>query len=191
MKKSIGPQTLPMPAPVWVIGTYDRAGRPNVMTASWAGICCSRPPCIAVSIRPACCTHDHIMERKAFTISVPSAPYAQAADYFGLVSGRDADKFAVAGLTAARSECVDAPYVQEFPVVLECSLRHSIVLGSHTQFVGEIVDIKVEDSVLMEPSGQPDPEKVGAFVLMEGYRLVGTYLGSAFSIGKNPFPCAE
>ena len=48
MRKSFGPKTLLYPPPVWVVGTYDEEGKPNVMTASWAGICCSKPPCAAV-----------------------------------------------------------------------------------------------------------------------------------------------
>ena len=63
------------------------------------------------------------MERQAFTISVPSQSQVKLADYFGLASGRDTDKFAATGLTPVRSELVDAPYVKEFPMVLECKVR--------------------------------------------------------------------
>ena len=80
------------------------------------------------------------------------------ADYCGLVSGRTVDKFAVCKLTPVRSEVVDAPYPQEFPMVLECRLLHILDIGLHTQFVGEILDIKVEESSL-GPDGQPMIEK--------------------------------
>ncbi len=39
MKKSLGPRTLALPTPVWVVGTYDANDQPNVMTAAWGGIC--------------------------------------------------------------------------------------------------------------------------------------------------------
>ena len=71
MNKSLGAKTLIYPAPVLVVGTYDKAGKPNVMTASWGGICCSQPPCIAVSLRKATYSYNNILERKAFTISIP------------------------------------------------------------------------------------------------------------------------
>jgi len=67
MKKSIGPRTLVYPTPVFVVGTYDQADKPNVMTAAWGGICCSKPPCIAVSLRRGRYSYDNIVERKALT----------------------------------------------------------------------------------------------------------------------------
>jgi flavin reductase (DIM6/NTAB) family NADH-FMN oxidoreductase RutF len=85
MKKSIGANTIVFPAPVFVVGTYDKDGKANAMTASWAGICCSKPPCIYVSLREATYTYGNIVSRKAFTVSIPSQKYIKQADYFGLV----------------------------------------------------------------------------------------------------------
>ena len=51
MKKSLGASTLAEPTPLWCVGTYDKDGKPNVMAAAWGGICCSKPPCVTVSIR--------------------------------------------------------------------------------------------------------------------------------------------
>ena len=186
MKKSIGARTIVYPTPVFVIGTYDKAGKPNVMTAAWGGICCSRPPCVAVSLRKATYTYGNIMEHKAFTISIPSENYVREADYFGLVSGKEKDKFSAAGLTPVKSDLVNAPYVQEFPLVLECTVLHTLEIGLHTQFVGEIVDVKADEAVLGK-KGLPDIEKVGPCLYApesRGYYGVGEYLGKAFSIGK-------
>jgi flavin reductase (DIM6/NTAB) family NADH-FMN oxidoreductase RutF len=80
MKQSLGAKTLVYPTPVFVVGTYDKNGRANVMTASWGGICCSQPPCVAVSLRKATATHGYIVARKAFTISIPSEDYGHRAD---------------------------------------------------------------------------------------------------------------
>src|ERR1035437_748766 len=68
MNKSLGAKTLIYPAPVLVVGTYDKDGKPNVMTASWGGVCCSEPPCVAVSLRKATYSHANILAREAFTI---------------------------------------------------------------------------------------------------------------------------
>ena len=144
MKKSFGAKTLVFPTPVWVVGTYDGEGRPNAMSAAWGGICCSQPPCLAVSLRKATYTYGNIVARKAFTINVPSETHAREADYIGMVSGKNVDKFAAAGLTPIRSSLVDAPYIEEFPLVVECRLLHTIEIGLHTQFVGEILDVKEE-----------------------------------------------
>jgi len=186
MKTSLGARTLLYPTPVLVVGTYDSQGKPNVMTASWGGICCSQPPCVAVSLRKATYTYGNIVARKAFTLSIPSADHAKQADYFGLVSGRDVDKFAAARLTAARSELVDAPYVKEFPMVVECRLFRTIELGLHTQFVGEVLDVKVDEAVL-GGQGVADIKKVKPLVFTpdtQGYYGIGGFLGQAFSIGQ-------
>jgi len=88
------------PTPVLVVGTYDKEGRPNAMTAAWGGICCSRPPCLAIALRKATYTYGNVVARKAFTINIPSARQAAEVDYFGMVSGKERDKFAMTGLTA-------------------------------------------------------------------------------------------
>jgi flavin reductase (DIM6/NTAB) family NADH-FMN oxidoreductase RutF len=186
MKKSLGAQTLAQPSPVWVIGSYDAQGKPNLATVAWGGICCSKPPCAAISLRPATYSHGNILDRKAFTINVASETYARQADYCGIASGQDVDKFAAAGLTPVRSELVDAPYIDEFPLVLECRLQQVVEVGGHTQFIGEIVDVKADPAVLSE-KGLPDIEKVRPMIftpVIRTYHGPGDYLGQAFSIGK-------
>ncbi|RJP72904.1 MAG: flavin reductase family protein [Candidatus Abyssobacteria bacterium SURF_17] len=187
MKKSLGARTFVLPTPAWVVGTYDKQGKPNLMTAAWGGICCSKPPCIGISLRKATYTYSNLMERKAFTVNVPSENHVKAVDFFGIVTGRDVDKFAAAGLTPIRSDVVDAPYVKEFPLVLECKVIHTNEIGLHTHFVGEILDVKADESVL-GTEGFPNVEKVKPIIYcpdVRTYHAVGKYLGQAFSIGKN------
>jgi flavin reductase (DIM6/NTAB) family NADH-FMN oxidoreductase RutF len=159
MKKSLGPKALLYPTPVMVIGSYDAAGKPNMMTAAWGGICCSQPPCVAVSLRKATHTYGNLTAQKAFTVNLPSQEYLPQADYFGTVSGKSEDKLAVSKLTAVSSRLVNAPYLEEFPVVLECRVLQMTELGLHTQFIGEILDVKVNTDVL-GADGLPDPEKI-------------------------------
>jgi flavin reductase (DIM6/NTAB) family NADH-FMN oxidoreductase RutF len=187
MKKSIGAKTLAMPAPVWIIGSYDAAGIPNVMAASWGGICCSKPPALTVSLRKATYSYDCIIARKAFTVSIPSEAHVREADFFGIASGREVDKFAATGLTAAPSKVVDAPYVEEFPLILECRLLHYFELGLHTQFVGEIIDTKANEDILGEKE-LPDLRKVKPFVFNPAtreYYRTGEFLAQAFSVGND------
>jgi flavin reductase (DIM6/NTAB) family NADH-FMN oxidoreductase RutF len=186
MKISLGAKTLLYPTPVLVIGTYDAAGKPNVMTASWGGICCSQPPCIAVALRKATYSYGNILERKAFTISIPSEESVKEADYFGLVSGRNTDKLARAKLTAARSKIVDAPYVKEFPLVLECRLAQVSDLGLHTQFVGEVLDVKAEESIIGSGGGV-DIKLLKPLVFTpdtQNYYGIGQFVAKVFSAGK-------
>jgi flavin reductase (DIM6/NTAB) family NADH-FMN oxidoreductase RutF len=89
-------------------------------------------------------------------------------------------------LTPVRSEFVDAPFIKEFPVVIECKVLHTLEIGLHTQFIGEIVDIKAEESVLDE-QGMADILKVRPLIFDTGqgaYYSIGELIGKAFSIGK-------
>lgn len=186
MKKSLGAKTLAQPAPVWVIGSYDAQGKPNMATIAWGGICCSQPPCVTISLRKATYTYGCIKERKAYTVNIPSAAQVKQTDYVGTVSGKNVDKFAMTKLTPVRSELVDAPYIKEFPVVIECKLLHTFEIGLHTQFIGEIIDIKAEESVLGE-QGLLDIAKLKPLIFDTGqgaYFGIGGHIGKAFSIGR-------
>jgi flavin reductase (DIM6/NTAB) family NADH-FMN oxidoreductase RutF len=186
MKKSIGAKTVLFPTPVLMVGTYDQRGTPNLMNAAWGGICCSQPPCVAVSLRKATYSYAAIVERRAFTVGIACQSRMAEADYCGIHSGRDGDKFAAAGLTPVRSSLVDAPYAAEFPVALECRLLHTIEIGLHTQFIGEIVDVKADEAVFGE-DGTLDIMKIQPLVFdtaARGYHSVGPCVGTAFSVGK-------
>jgi flavin reductase (DIM6/NTAB) family NADH-FMN oxidoreductase RutF len=131
-------------------------------------------------------SYDNIIEKKAFTINIPSENYANAADYFGIATGSKTNKFADTGLTPVKSDLVDAPYVKEFPLILECKMTHKTEIGIHTIFVGEIVDVKADESVLGE-NGLPDINKVLPVLFapeVRTYHGIGKTLGKAFSMGK-------
>jgi flavin reductase (DIM6/NTAB) family NADH-FMN oxidoreductase RutF len=186
MKKSLGAKTLAVPCPVWVIGTYDKEGKANIATAAWGGICCSQPPSVAVSFRKATHTYHAILQRQAFTVNIPAESQVVEADFAGINTGRDIDKFAACSLTPVRSELVDAPYVEEFPLILECRVTHTLEIGLHTQFIGEIVDVKV-DSAVQGDKGYPDITKVKPFIWDSAhtkYFALGACLGQAWDIGK-------
>ena len=185
MKKSIGANTIVYPNPVFIIGTYDKDGKPNAMNAAWGGISCSAPPCVSISLREATYTHGNITDKEAFTVNIPSEDYVKEADYFGITSGRNEDKFKKTGLTPVKSKLVDAPYIKEFPLVLECKLAHRTELGLHTHFTGEIIDVKVDENFL--DNGNPDIELIKPFLYDPSFRAyysIGKSLGRAFSIGR-------
>lgn len=183
---SLGPQAFLSSVPVMLIGTYDAEGRPNIMTAAWGGLCSTQPPCLAVSLRRMSWTYKSVLERRAFTISLPGMSQVGVADFAGLVSGRSENKFDALGLTPVAGEHVDAPYASECPVVLELQLRHTLELGSHTQFVGEIMDVKVDESCL-SAEGLPDPVRIDALhyaPLVNEYYGGGAFVARAFAVGK-------
>ena len=124
------------------------------------------------------------MERKAFTISIPGEAHWKEADYFGHASGRNEDKFAATGLTPVRSEVVDAPYVGEFPFVVECKLLQTVKIGLHTQFIGEIMDLKADEELLAD-SKIPLIEQVRPLVFVP---IVREYYGIGDKVGKAGSP---
>ncbi len=185
-KTSLGAKTVIIPTPVWVIGSYDKEGKPNVMTSSWVGICCSKPASVMTCLREATYTFGNIMERKAFTVNIPSESFVHQASYVGRVSGRDVDKFMKTGLTPVKSTLVDAPYIKEFSMVIECKLTKTVELGSHTMFIGEIMDVKAGRSILNE-GDVPDIEKLKPFVFTPGsskFYGIGQYLGNVSDLAK-------
>jgi flavin reductase (DIM6/NTAB) family NADH-FMN oxidoreductase RutF len=186
MKKSLGAKALVFTTPTWIIGTYDKNGKPNGAAVAWGGVSCSKPPCVGISLRKATYSYGNIMYKKAFTVNVPSEKYIKEADYFGIVSGKNEDKFSKTGLTPIKSELVDAPYIKEFPLILECKVINTIEIGLHTQFIGEILDVKADEYVIGK-DGLPDIEKIKPILYDPEactYHGIGRYLGKAFSIGN-------
>jgi flavin reductase (DIM6/NTAB) family NADH-FMN oxidoreductase RutF len=186
MKRSLGARTLLYPTPAVVVGSYDSNGRANAATVAWAGICCSVPPCVAISLRKATYSYGCVLERKAFTVNVPSEDLVEKVDYLGMESGRDEDKIATCGLNPVRSEMVDAPYIREFPLVLECRVRHVTEIGLHTQFIGEILDVKAEESVIDE-KGATSIKRARPFLYAHddhSYYSIGELLAQGFEAGR-------
>lgn len=184
--KSLGAHTIALPLPAWVIGAYDAAGKPNAMTASWTGVCCSDPPCVYFSARKSRYTFECVTASRAFTVNVPSVEQAQVADYLGTVSGRKLDKLQAAGLEVRPAEHVSAPYIIGFPLIIECQLASTVELGSHTMFIGEIVDVKCDETIL-GPDGKPDGSRLRPFIYSTGdstYYAVANELGKGYQLGR-------
>ena len=182
MKKKIRKKTLLYVHPVFIIGSYDKNNVPNIMAVAWGGICCRTPPCIGISLREATYTYSNIMEQKAFTVNIPSEKYVKESDYVGVYSGKNENKFETTGLSPIKSELVNAPYVKEFPLVMICKLRDTVKIGSHTQFIGEILDVMADDDILND-KGYPVIEEVKPFIYdssTRSYYRVGTRLSDAF-----------
>lgn len=186
MKQSLGANTYLFPTPVLLIGTYDQHGAPNMMTAAWGGICCGKPPCVNVSLRKATYSYHCLMERKAFTVGISQESQVAETDYCGIATGRKVNKFDEIGFTAVHSQLVDAPYAAEIPYVLECKLVESMDLGLHTIFIGEVLDVKADQSIL-DTGGMPDIEKLQPFSYDPAKRMyyrTGSQLAKSHSIGK-------
>ena len=180
------PGTLLAPAPPALVscGTMEEH---NVLTAAWTGIVNSEPPMTYVSIRPQRHSHSIIKEKGEFVINLPTEAIVKATDLCGVKSGRDVDKFALAGLTAEPSNLVAAPGIAECPISLECKVREVTHLGSHDMFLADIVAVDVEPKYVDE-KGALHMEKAGLLAYAHGaYFGLGKQLGTfGFSVRKKP-----
>mgnify|MGYP006295663799 CR=1 FL=1 len=186
-KRKLGAAPVLLPMPAVLVGTYCGDGTPNAMTAAWAAACCHKPPCLGVAVRKNRLTFANIGGRGAFTINVPDARLAEQVDALGIVSGKQkSDKLARFGLSASRSSAVDAPGIDDCPVIAECRLSGRLDLGSHTWFVGEVLEVRVDEAVL-DPDGKIDVDRLDplAYCTSErAYRRVGESLGAAYHLGE-------
>lgn len=184
MKKDLGVKPYLFPMPVLMVATYGDDGTVDVMNMAWGGICAENM--VSLNIDTDHKTAKNIKKRGAFTLSIADVPHIQAADFFGIASGNKMeDKFARSGLTVVKSEKVDAPVVQEFPLTLECKVVEDKmeIYGHHV--LGEIVGVLADESVLDE-TGKVDASKLNAFVFDQfrsGYYAIGEKVGQAWHTG--------
>lgn len=173
------------PVPAVLVGCMDETGRANLMTAAWAGTICSDPVMLSVSIRPERYSHDIIERTGEFTVSLTTEKLAFAADYCGVRSGRDVNKFKELGLEELPSGMIRAPGVAQSPVVLECRTREIKRLGSHDMFIAEVVNVNVDDRYL-DSKGRFELERAGLIAYSHGeYFALGRKLGKfGFSVRK-------
>ena len=185
MKKDLGVHPYLFPMPVLMISTYNEDGTVDVMNMAWGGICAN--DMVSLNIGERHKTSANIKRTGAFTLSIADVDHIEAADFFGIASGNTmADKFERSGLTATKSEKVNAPIVNEFPVTLECEVAETKQESYGFHVLGKIVGVLAEDKVL-DDSGKVDVSKLGAFCFdqfQNGYYAIGEKVGQAWGTGK-------
>ena len=182
MKKNLGNAGELFPQSVFIVASYGDDGTPNAMNVAWGGECTRHEVCINIGDHK---TTENIVARGAFTVAPADAAHVVEADYFGIATGRKEDKAAKSGLTFTKSEFVDAPVIEEFPLTMECKVTaiQGDVRGA--RIVGEIVNTRVDESVLDE-EGRVDFGKMRPIVYDSTrriYRVVGEEVGGAWDAG--------
>ncbi len=184
MKKDLGIVQAVYPMPVLMVAAYDENNKVNVMNAAWGMICNSDR--IALFIDEDHKTTQNLLGKKAFTVSIADKAHMDVADFFGIATGNKmTDKFERTGYTAVKSSHVDAPVIDEFPVVMECELAEVVGNESFYCIVGKIVNTAAEESVLSE-NGKVDPSKLNALIFdqfQHGYYVTGEQVGKAWNAG--------
>ena len=175
------------PVPAVMVSCQRPGEKPNIITAAWTGTVCSDPPMVSVSIRPERYSYGIIRETGEFVINLTTEELVRAADYCGVRSGRDVDKFLEANLSAVPASAVSCPLIGESPVSLECKVTQVLELGSHHMFLArvEAVDAAAD---LLDEKGRLDLGKAHLAAYSHGsYHALGKELGTfGFSVRKKP-----
>jgi flavin reductase (DIM6/NTAB) family NADH-FMN oxidoreductase RutF len=183
MRKNFGTKPYLYPMPVLIIGTYDENGIPDAMNAAWGNVCDVDK--ISICISGTHKTMKNILKSLAFTVSIADVKHVAEADYVGIISGNDVpNKLEKAGLHTIKSEFVNAPVIEEFPMTLECRLFS--VDHENEIVVGEIINISADEEILNE-KGMVDPAKLEPLTydpMNNEYWVLGKKVGKAFHDGK-------
>ena len=173
------------PLPAVMVSLTDKAGNSNIITLAWAGTICTNPPMLSVSIRPERYSYDIIKETGEFVVNLTTKELTYATDYCGVKSGRDVDKFKEMKLTKLASEKIKAVAIAESPVNIECKVREIMELGSHSLFIADVVNVRV-DGKLLDEKGRFNLAKSELIAYSHGrYYELGKELGTfGYSIRK-------
>ena len=183
MKQTIKVSEAIFPMPVLLISTYNEDGSIDVMNAAWGTMLDSKR--VALNLTETHKTVENIKNRKGFVIHIADAAHVVEADWFGVVSARkEKDKFAKSGLTATKSELVDAPIINELPIAIECEFIEYQNDETGLGVIGKVIRTSVEESHLKD--GKIDVESLNAIAFdpyTHGYYLVSKRVGDAFKDG--------
>jgi len=184
MKKDFGVKPYLFPMPTYMIGTYNEDDTVDVMMMAWGGICAE--DMVALNLEADHKTVANIKARGAFTLAVPGTDTLEASDFLGIVSANKApDKFERSGLHAVKSQRVDAPVIEEYPLTLECTVEKMEEEPYGLRVLGKIVNVLADETVLDE-KGKIDAGKLNAFIfdqMQNGYYAVGGQVGQAWHSG--------
>ena len=173
------------PVPAVLVSVADSAGNDNLITIAWTGTVCSDPAMTYISVRKERYSHHMLKENKEFVINLVSKEICRAADFCGVRSGRDLDKFEATGLTREKASTVNVPLVKESPVNIECKVTQVLELGSHDMFLAEVVGVTVDDKY-MDEKGKFNLNRSGLIEYSHGeYFDLGKKIGKfGYSVQK-------
>jgi flavin reductase (DIM6/NTAB) family NADH-FMN oxidoreductase RutF len=182
------PGNMLYPVPAVMVSVQRPGEKPNIITVAWAGTVCSDPVMVSISVRKQRYSYDILKETGEFVINLVTKDLVYAADYCGVRSGRDVDKYQEMNLTVLPSQKIGAPGIDESPLNMECRVKQVIELGSHDMFIAEVVGVTVDEKY-MDENGKFHLNNAGLAAYSHGeYFELGKKLGSfGYSVKKkNP-----
>ena len=147
-KQEWKPGNMIYPVPAVLVTVTDKAGKDNIITVSWTGTICTNPPMAYISVRPERYSYHMIRETGEFVINLTTQNLTFAADFCGVRSGRDVDKFDYLNLTRQKAAKILPPLIGESPVNIECRVTQCLELGSHHMFLAEVVAVHASEAYM-------------------------------------------
>ncbi|MFX0206868.1 MAG: flavin reductase family protein [Candidatus Hodarchaeota archaeon] len=121
---------------------------PNALAVAWSCPLSVDPPLIGVSITKKRFSHELISQYKDFVVNIPNITQVEGSYYIGSISGRkEPQKLKQAGFTVEASNKVKAPRIKECLINIECELQRIIITGDHDFFIGEVVEVIIDDTI--------------------------------------------
>lgn len=156
----------------------------NVLTVAWLGTICSDPAMLSISVRKERHSFPIIIREMEFTVNLTTVGMAKAVDWCGVRSGAKYDKWKETGLTPLAGEKVKSPTVEESPLSIECRVKETMDLGSHTMFIAEVVNVRADDRFMDASTGRFELEKADLLAYSHGYyHSLGPVIGKfGFSV---------
>ena len=149
-KKIFKPGAMLSPLPVIMASVGDIDGENNIITIAWTGIINTNPPMTYISVKPERYSYHMIEENMEFVINLVDRKLAFAADYCGVKSGKNIDKWKEMNLTKEPCSVVKCPQIKESPASIECVVKQVVKLPSHHMFMAEIVNINIDEKIVDE-----------------------------------------
>ena len=178
MKTDWRPGTLIYPLPAVMVSCGNSEEEYNILTVSWVGTLCSDPAMCYISVRPGRHSYGIIKKNMEFVINLTNKDMAFAADWCGVRSGKDYNKFKEMKLTPGKASVVAAPVIEESPLSIECKVKEIIALGSHDLFIADVVNIRADEKYIDPSSGAFDMEKADLLAYSHGnYYELGAFVG--------------
>jgi len=174
------------PVPVVLITSKNKEGLENVFTVAWTGTISTKPPMLSISVRPERLSYEYIKETGVFVVNLPDISMVKSVDYCGVTSGRKNNKIKEMNFTMNKCSNVDASYINECPVAIECKVRQIIPLGSHDLIIADVLSSHINEK-LMDDKGKIHFENGDLISYCHGeyYPMAKKSLGSfGYSIRK-------
>lgn len=177
----------PLPTVLVVTGNMEEA---NIITIAWISMLTGKPPTLGISVGSKGYSGELIEKYKNFTVNIASVNIMKEADFCGITSGNDIDKFKETGFTKLPSKYINSPIIKECPINIECKLVKANKVEATNHFIGRMLETHVDTDKIGDHSrpGSIDIKAINPLIYYSAarqYWKLGEKIGDAYKIGKD------